>query len=83
MNPPTPKFPKTEEVLKAYGDSLLAQSKALGFPYMTLREWLVLGNLPGTLIRLACWQDVYRALGEDIADQREILYPPTDEQVAA
>lgn len=79
MTTPTPiKFPKTEEALKAYGDNLYAQARGIGIHYNTLREWLISGNLPSNLIQLACKQDIYRALGEDIADQADLLCPPDE-----
>lgn len=71
MEKSTPKFPRTEEALKAYGENMRAQAKALGFPYTTLREWILFGKIPQTLVRLAANPDVYRAFGEDVAAQTE------------
>jgi hypothetical protein len=73
MESPTPKFPKTEEALKAYGENIYAQAKALGFPYTTLRDWILFGKVPQTLVRLACKQDIYTAFGEDVAAQSSVL----------
>ena len=78
METPTTKFPKTEEALKAYGDNMRAQAKALGFPYTTLREWILFGRIPQTFVRLACNQDIYRAFGEDVANQASMLCSPDD-----
>lgn len=67
-----PKFPKTEQALKAYGDTIYVQARALGFKYTTLRDWLINGEVPRNLIRLACKRDVLLAFADDVADQPEL-----------
>lgn len=72
MTTPNPKFPRFEQALAVYGDNPFAQAKAIGIPYTTLRDFLS-GQIPRSLIRLACRPDLYHAIGEDIAAQRETL----------
>lgn len=69
MENPPPKFPKTEQALKVYGDNIYAQARALGFKYTTLRGWLIDGDVPTNLIRLACKRDVLLAFADDVAAQ--------------